>query len=84
MCGIFGVFSADPQRQFREEHLAPMVDALVHRGPDHRALRFTPGLAFGHTRLAVLDLGPQANQPIGEGAAGELVYNGEIYNFRAL
>ncbi|MEC7752203.1 MAG: asparagine synthase (glutamine-hydrolyzing) [Myxococcota bacterium] len=84
MCGIFGVFSADPQRQFREEHLAPMVDALVHRGPDHRALRCTPGLAFGHTRLAVLDLGPQANQPIGEGAAGELVYNGEIYNFRAL
>ncbi|MBM66363.1 MAG: hypothetical protein CMH55_09035, partial [Myxococcales bacterium] len=84
MCGIFGVYSADPQRTFQAEELAPLVDALVHRGPDHQDLRRGPGLAFGHTRLAVLDLGPQANQPIGDGPAGELVYNGEIYNFRAL
>ena len=84
MCGIFGVFSSDPRRQFHDHDLAPLVDALVHRGPDHQDLRCGPGIALGHTRLAVLDIGPQANQPIGDGPAGELVYNGEVYNFRAL
>lgn len=84
MCGILGVFTADgtriPDRQALQRFLAP----LIPRGPDHQAVRTGPGIGFGHTRLAVMDLGDQANQPIGNSDAGELVFNGEIYNFLAL
>ena len=84
MCGLLGVLTADPQHQPDAALLRRYLEPLVPRGPDHQAVRTEPGLGLGHTRLAILDLGDQANQPIGDGDAGELVYNGEIYNFEAL
>lgn len=42
-------------------------------------------LAFGHTRLAILDLEPRADQPQWSSDGSVLLnYNGEIYNFRRL
>lgn len=64
-----------------------MVDALVHRGPDGRGTwtDATAGVAFGHTRLAILDLSHAADQPMAdERGPLALVYNGEIYNFAEL
>ena len=84
MCGLLGILTADPSKQPDSAVLRQYLEPLTPRGPDHQAVRTEPGLGFGHTRLAILDLGDQANQPIGEGEAGELVYNGEIYNFAAL
>jgi len=84
LCGLLGVLTADPNKRPDAALLRRYLEPLVPRGPDHQAVRVEPGLGFGHTRLAVLDLGEQANQPIGAGDAGELVYNGEIYNFAAL
>ena len=42
-------------------------------------------MGFAHTRLAILDLGPAAAQPM-HSACGRyvLAYNGEIYNYRDL
>jgi len=83
MCGIAGVLGAGAA----EETAAAMAAALAHRGPDDAGTWADAGagLALGHTRLAVIDLSPAAHQPM-HSADGRwvLVFNGEIYNFRAL
>jgi asparagine synthase (glutamine-hydrolysing) len=64
-----------------------MTDSLVHRGPDSRGvwLDQSSGTALGFRRLAIVDLSPLGNQPM-TSASGRyvVVYNGEIYNYRAL
>ena len=66
-----------------------MTDAMVHRGPDdsgqciERADGATVG--FGHRRLSILDVSDAGKQPMVDPETGAvLLYNGEIYNFRAL
>ncbi len=65
------------------------ISLLKHRGPDHQSEWNSPAneeaVALGHTRLAVLDLSPDSNQPM-HSACGRyaIVFNGEIYNFLEL
>ena len=84
MCGICG--------ELRFDHTHPdfaavsrMTDALARRGPDH-AGHFSDGpLAFGHRRLAVIDLSEHSNQPLVDHELNlALVFNGTIYNYREL
>ncbi len=81
MCGIAGILRADG------EPVPPgLVDAMVstlrHRGPDGDGSYFAPGIAFGHTRLAIIDLSAASDQPFCDEAAGlALIFNGEIYNY---
>ncbi len=85
MCGIAGLF--DHRRTLSPEllasHAALMERALAHRGPDDRGtwIDADAGLAFAHTRLAIVDLSPAGAQPM-VSACGRYVlsYNGEIYN----
>lgn len=59
-----------------------MVACLHHRGPDGEGSFFADGVAFGHTRLAIIDLTAAADQPFIDEAAGlALTFNGEIYNY---
>jgi asparagine synthase (glutamine-hydrolysing) len=87
MCGILGFASLDPARQ--RERLASALHTLDHRGPDDRGFGFhetsTGWLAFGHTRLSIIDLGPGGHQPM-DSACGRwsMIYNGELYNYREL
>ena len=88
MCGICGharppggTGRADP------EALRPLLGLLRHRGPDQTDLWHDAdgAVALGHTRLAILDLDPRAGQPMHDPHTGNvIVFNGEIYNFRAL
>src|SRR5947209_4353931 len=43
-----------------------------------------PRVGLAHRRLAILDPDPRADQPLSDGAGRWVVFNGEIYNFRAL
>lgn len=64
-----------------------MADAMTYRGPDDGGVWAdeSAGLAFGHRRLAVIDLSRQGQQPmISADGRGVIVYNGEVYNFRAI
>src|SRR5207245_2261393 len=54
------------------------------RGPDGSGIFVDSGIAFGHTRLAIID--PMGGaQPRVDAATGDaLVFNGEIYGYRTL
>ncbi|MCA9167458.1 MAG: asparagine synthase (glutamine-hydrolyzing) [Planctomycetales bacterium] len=89
MCGIAGAIGAvDDQVALA---VRAMQSEMLHRGPDaegywesvqaDRAI----GVALAHRRLAILDLSPEANQPMADEAAGcVIVFNGEVYNFGEL
>ncbi len=65
-------------------HIEAMTAALAHRGPDGEGFHGAPGIALGHRRLKVIDLEGGA-QPMSDPAESVwVVYNGEIYNYRAL
>lgn len=87
MCGIFGAVFL--QNGNFPRGAAVDVDAallaLEHRGPDYAGRWRSEDAAFGHTRLAIVDLSPAGHQPM-VAADGSVVVllNGEIYNFREL
>lgn len=64
-----------------------MANALRHRGPDDGGVwvDVEAGLVLSHRRLSIIDLSSQGAQPMCS-ACGRfvLIFNGEIYNFRAL
>ena len=83
MCGISAILGpdVDPQR------LERMVASQNHRGPNHNAISLDPsGMAgLGHNRLSIIDLSPNAHQPM-TSADGRyvIVLNGEVYNYLEL
>lgn len=83
MCGIAGVFSVNSSRP-AERTLGPIAhQRLGWRGPDAAATWENDEVLLAHTRLSVIDVSDEANQPLSyEGVT--LVFNGEIYNYRAL
>ena len=89
MCGIAGIW--DQHRSESADHLRSssmrMADALRHRGPDDDGCWADPagGVALSFRRLSIVDLSPHGHQPM-ESRSGRyvVVFNGEIYNFRAL
>ncbi len=81
MCGIAGYWSINP---WEREILAAFTDMLTHRGPDGFGyLRADQGrLGIGHRRLAIIDPGPEARQPmVSVDDRFAVVFNGEIFNF---
>ena len=84
MCGIAGIAGVfDPETGRRK--VERMVGALAHRGPDGEGFEEFAGAVLGHRRLAIFDLTDAGAQPMST-ADGELavVFNGAIYNFKAL
>ena len=84
MCGISGWFDFTGKRPPDEARARAMNDAIRHRGPDGEGFHFEPGLAFGHRRLAVIDLQTGAQPMFTEERRIAVVFNGEIYNYREL
>ncbi|MDB5491547.1 MAG: asparagine synthase [Micavibrio sp.] len=86
MCGITGFIDLklDKNETVLTQTVRGMADAIRHRGPDSDGMWCDPanGIAFGHRRLAIVDLSPGGHQPM-DSANGRYVitYNGEIYNF---
>src|SRR5581483_8292746 len=83
MCGLGGILQLDGQAPSTEV-LARMTTALAHRGPDDRQVFNVGPAGFAHTRLSIIDV-PGGRQPMAnEDRSVWLVFNGEIYNYRAL
>lgn len=84
MCGITGYLAraADSEDVMRAR-VADMAEAISYRGPDNRGHWVDPrcGIAFGHLRLAIVDLTDAGAQPMASPSGRfMMVYNGEIYN----
>lgn len=76
MCGIAGRLGPDV-----DPRVDRMVASLAHRGPDAAGAKYFTGCSLGMRRLRVVDLRPEADQPMtGESGRIWLVYNGELYN----
>jgi asparagine synthase (glutamine-hydrolysing) len=84
MCGIIAAFGGVP---ITEDAADRALARLARRGPDAegRWRDDASGVFLGHRRLAILDLDTRSTQPM-HSACGRylIVFNGEIYNFRAL
>ena len=77
MCGIIGFnFKA-------KEPLEDIVKLLKNRGPNNSGTYNINNNSFGHTRLSIIDLKTEANQPMVFDDI-VLVFNGEIYNYKEL
>lgn len=84
MCGICGIFHSDNQPA-DQEVLKGMTMSLAHRGPDNQGLHVDNHIGLGHRRLSIIDLSAQADQPMSaEDGRFQIVYNGELYNYREL
>ncbi len=87
MCGIVGIYRRDG-RPVAANELAQLRDTMTHRGPDDAGLWLrapVPDVAFGHRRLAIVDLTPAGRQPMrNEDGSVVVTFNGEIYNHELL
>ncbi|MBI4998349.1 MAG: N-acetylglutaminylglutamine amidotransferase [Rhodocyclales bacterium] len=84
MCGICGELRFDGGEPDLGG-LQRMMARLARRGPDHEGVYTDGPLAFGHRRLAIIDLSAHSDQPMVDKALGlTLVFNGTIYNYREL
>ncbi|WP_299229318.1 asparagine synthase (glutamine-hydrolyzing) [uncultured Psychroserpens sp.] len=82
MCGIYGTTI-----KYNEAQVKQKLERTAFRGPDKMGWSFYKGnnaVIFGHNRLSIIDLDARSNQPFTYQSHIHVVYNGEIYNFRAL
>ncbi len=79
MCGIVGFYGPSDAELVRR-----MAGVIRHRGPDDEGFFQSAEVSLGHRRLSIIDL-EGGHQPIGnENGRVQLVYNGEVYNYREL
>ncbi len=78
MCAIFGIVGPYEPKRARAAFAT-----LAHRGADASGTVCEPDLFLGHHRLAIIDPGPEGNQPMPVDGV-TVLFNGEIYNYRQL
>ena len=81
MCGIVGCAGYPDSNMVRS-----MAGKIIHRGPDGEGFAFSKNsnIAIGMRRLAIIDL-ETGDQPFtSSDKKVNLVFNGEIYNFKEL
>ena len=84
MCGIAGLISLDGRPLPGPQMLQAMCASIVHRGPDDQGTFQNDWAAIGMRRLAIIDVAG-GHQPVSSaGGRIQVVFNGEIYNFREL
>jgi asparagine synthase (glutamine-hydrolysing) len=84
MCGIIGIVRLDGSPCIPA--LSAGLRRLHHRGPDAQTAIDIDGVAaFGHARLAIIDLTATGEQPMRDSTGRYVItYNGEVYNFAEL
>lgn len=84
MCGICGVYNARSGQPVATRLIECMMDVLAHRGPDDQGLYLEQALGLGFRRLSIVDLASGQQPVTNETGTIQLVFNGEIWNYREL
>ena len=84
MCGICGIYNAQTQEPVSQTFIERMTRLISHRGPDDSGAYLDGPLGLGFARLSIIDL-ESGHQPMSN-ETGEIwiVFNGEIWNYKAL
>src|SRR5215472_1195207 len=83
MCGIAGCYQQPDGHKLADI----MTDRIAHRGPDSSGIWSheddVVSVHLGFRRLSIIDLSAAADQPLRKDGL-TIIYNGELYNYRAL
>jgi asparagine synthase (glutamine-hydrolysing) len=81
VCGICGVI--DPTGVATGD-VQTMITTLCHRGPDDEGLYLDASAGLAHRRLSIIDLASGHQPMASDDGRLQIVFNGEIYNYREL
>ena len=84
MCSISGIMYFNKKLFVKKKQIHNMNLTLKHRGPDASGIWISKNknIGLGHTRLSIIDLSKEANQPFVDRTKNYiLAFNGEIYNY---
>ena len=89
MCGIAGGLFFGLDQTIIKDRLYRAMHEIKHRGPDDAGLELrrinSAKIALAHTRLSIIDLSSGGHQPMKSSCDRyEIVFNGEIYNYKEL
>ena len=84
MCGIVGFTESCHDPAAAKATAQAMAALIRHRGPDGEGYYADTQAALGHRRLAILDIAGGGQPMFNEDGTLVVVFNGEIYNYRAL
>ena len=84
MCGIAGFISAQAAPEVRSAAVERMCASMLHRGPDDGGIASKGDATLGMRRLAIFDPANGHQPMVTPDGRYTLVFNGAIYNFRAL
>lgn len=84
MCGICGKLAFDDQAAIPPALIKSMAATMYHRGPDDEGYYVRGPIGLGFRRLSIIDL-EHGHQPVAnEDGTIQIIFNGEIYNFKEL
>lgn len=84
MCGLAGEIRFD-KHAASVGGVSRMVSNMKNRGPDSRGFFANNKIAFGHSRLKIIDLSDRSHQPMVDPELHlTLVFNGCIYNHKEI
>ncbi len=81
MCGICGFLDLTGQKRADQAIVKRMTETLEHRGPDGIDYYLNGDIAFGFTRLSIIDLEGGMQPLFNEDKSVVLICNGEIFNY---
>ncbi len=84
MCGICGVFNVVSREPVSHKLIEEMTQYLSHRGPDDGGVYLEQNLGLGFARLSIIDLSGSHQPMTNETSDVWVVFNGEIWNYKAL
>ncbi len=85
MCGIVGQIFFDHPISVMQEAMNRSLELLSKRGPDHQQDILIGEAHLGHTRLSIIDVSENSNQPfLDDSQRYALTFNGEVFNFKEL
>ena len=78
MCGILGWCNFQDKRDIENLRVSKFIKS---RGPDAIGEFIGNEISFIHTRLSIIDINNESDQPLKNYMSGNIIsFNGEIYN----